>query len=149
MFEQHVLVHIFLTLSKFTNGFKINIFRRFLDASAVVAVGEVRLGDLMEQSKDANLDELRRLCAEVDAIVEAALRPVFEAGLEPILVGGGNNNSLPLIRALHASNLANKKESGGISVLNCDPHADFRRVEDGRHSGNPFSFAHKEGILKK
>ena len=103
----------------------------------------------MEQSKDADLEELRRLCAEVDTRVEAALRPVFEASLEPILVGGGNNNSLPLIRALNASNQTNKKESGGISVLNCDPHADFRRVEDGRHSGNPFSFAHKEGILKK
>lgn len=64
------------------------------------------------------------------------------------MVGGGNNNSLPILRALRASNEARERKKGA-AVINCDPHADFRRVEDGRHSGNPFSFAHREGALDR
>ena len=35
-----------------------------------------------------------------------------------------------------------------INILNIDAHADFRPLE-GRHSGNGFSYAFREGFIKK
>lgn len=64
--------------------------------------------------------------------------------MEAVVVGGGNNNSLPILRALRAA-----RPGRSVGVVNCDPHADFRRTGDGRHSGNPFSFANEEGILDR
>lgn len=120
---------------------------RFLDGNKIVVLGEIMLNDLMETSfwPDVDLKQMRTLCQEVDSRVEPVVKAIFEAGLVPIVVGGGNNNSLPVVRALNGA--ANKNENG-IAVVNCDPHADFRKTE-GRHSGNPFSYAAKEGILKR
>ena len=33
-----------------------------------------------------------------------------------------------------------------MATVNCDPHADFRIME-GRHSGNPFTYADHDGLL--
>jgi formiminoglutamase len=35
-----------------------------------------------------------------------------------------------------------------VNVINCDPHADFRPLE-GRHSGNGFSYAYREGFVDR
>jgi formiminoglutamase len=55
-------------------------------------------------------------------------------------VGGGHNNSYPIIKGC---SLALDKK---INVINCDPHTDFRSLE-GRHSGNGFSYAYKEDYM--
>ena len=112
----------------------------------VLLLGEVNLDDLMQQAQPLDnhnpddLAQLRKLCAEVDERVEAILDMVFKAGLEPIIIGGGHNNCLGIIRALA------KHNQNAINAINLDPHADFRECE-GRHSGNGFSYAYQEQLL--
>ena len=74
--------------------------------------------------------------------MQLCLEPVFTLGLTAIVLGGGNNNSLPVLRAVRAAT------SRPTAAVNCDPHADFRRAE-GRHSGNPFRYAKQEGALER
>lgn len=116
---------------------------KFIDFSRVSIIGEIVVDDLMTRSDGASTEELRNLCEVLDKRVEPVLAEIFRAGLEPIVIGGGNNNSLPILRALKSCIAT----TSGIACVNCDPHADFRPLE-GRHSGNPFSYAHEEGMLK-
>ncbi len=128
---------------------------RFIDPSTIVLVGEVDLSDIKEEldirakkNGSASVTELRDLCAKIDRRVYPVILQIVMAGLEPIIVAGGNNNSYPAIKAvvkgmrdrLNDPNLA-------LSTVNCDPHADFRIIE-GRHSGNPFTYADRDGLLK-
>ena len=115
---------------------------RFFDYTKIMIAGNVNLDDLQERSIEASIDELRRLVEEVDLRVEDAVVKIVRAGLKPIVIGGGNNNSLPTIRGV----IKAKEIRGGINVVNCDPHADYRKTE-GRHSGNPFSYANNEHLL--
>lgn len=119
---------------------------QFIAMQKVLLLGEIQVDDLMlqAQSLDNNNPEdlatLRKLCAEIDVRVEATLNMLFKAGLEPIVIGGGHNNCLGIIRAL-----SNHKKSP-INAINLDPHADFRECE-GRHSGNGFRYAYHEEKL--
>lgn len=118
-----------------------------LDARQILLLGEVTCADLQTQGKRldnrkaADLASLRALCAELDTRVQAAVLPIFAAGLTPIVIGGGHNNALPLLQALSAS--SNQQ----VNCLNIDPHADFRTLE-GRHSGNGFSYAMHQKLLQ-
>jgi formiminoglutamase len=78
---------------------------------------------------------------ELDEFVLNVLTKYVRQNQIPVVIGGGHNNALPLIRW---ANLSQKK----IEVLNLDAHADCRAIE-GRHSGNSFSYAIKEGQLHK
>lgn len=115
---------------------------RYLDFSRVAIAGKVACDDLQKESNQAPLNELRSLCARLDERVQAAVTDIVEAGLKPIVIGGGNNNSLPTIRGVCAA----AGIENGINCVNCDPHADYRILE-GRHSGNPFSYAKDENLL--
>ena len=66
---------------------------------------------------------------------------VVNAGKTPIIIGGGHNNSYGNIKG---TSLA---KNSAINVINFDAHTDFR-PEEGRHSGNGFSYAFAEGFLK-
>jgi formiminoglutamase len=68
----------------------------------------------------------------------ATLDKYIGAGQIPIVVGGGHNNALPLMRWA--------AQRGKLSVVNIDAHADLRPT-DQRHSGNSFSFALQEALL--
>lgn len=105
-------------------------------------IGHVECGDLQENSECSSLEELRTLCAELDSRVTSIMRPIFAAGLFPIVIGGGHNNCYPIIKSL------SQHYGSKVNAINLDPHADFRAIE-GRHSGNGFSYAHKEGFLGK
>ena len=111
-----------------------------LDGSQLLLLGELSCADLQQQSQDADLATLRQLCAELDQRLEPVLSAIFAAGLIPIVIGGGHNNSLPLLAALA------KAEQQAVNCINLDPHADFRLLE-GRHSGNGFSYANHYGYL--
>ncbi|AWL10648.1 Formimidoylglutamase [Saliniradius amylolyticus] len=87
-----------------------------------------------------DLESLRHHCAELDERLVVTLTPIFQAGLIPIIIGGGHNNAYGAIKA--CSQVLNTS----LAVSNFDPHADFRAME-GRHSGNPFRYAHHEGFL--
>lgn len=79
---------------------------------------------------------------ELDQLIIKWTIEVYKNNAIPIIIGGGHNNAYPLISAYK------KAYNEKISVVNMDPHADFRALE-GRHSGNPFSYAANEGSLFK
>lgn len=119
---------------------------QFIATQKVLLLGEVNADDLMAQSDQLDnqqpqqLNLLRKLCHQLDERVEAVLSLIFKAGLEPIIIGGGHNNCLGIIRAL------SKYKNTPINAINFDPHADFRECE-GRHSGNGFRYAYTEQYL--
>jgi len=118
-----------------------------LPVHELLLVGEVDCSDLSKEAEGLSADvphelnRLRELCTTIDQRAMQVLKPLFDAGYEVVLIGGGHNNAYPLLTAL--------KESSGIAcgAVNLDPHADFRPRE-GRHSGNPFSYAYVEGALE-
>ncbi|MBA2611249.1 MAG: formimidoylglutamase [Bacteroidetes bacterium] len=120
----------------------------FLNAKNIFILGEVFVDDLMEKAlmydaKDKNdMVHLRQLVALVDEKVTEVIKTIVEFKKIPIVIGGGHNNAYGNISgAFHA---LNKK----INVINCDAHLDFRQLE-GRHSGNGFSYAFKNGFINK
>ncbi len=120
---------------------------RYFDYSKAVLVGEIDVDDLMEKSNKADVKVLRDLCGQLDERVAPVIQSIVASGMEPVVIGGGNNNSLPVIQGVVEA-LRSFDGTIGMSVVNCDPHADFRRLE-GRHSGNPFSYANDRGYLKR
>jgi len=112
----------------------------------LLLIGHVDTTDLLTEAETLDsqvpheLARLRELCALLDSRVEFILKPLFAAGFEVILIGGGHNNAYPLLSALHQ---VTEQPCGAV---NLDPHADFRPRE-GRHSGNGFSYAYTEGAL--
>jgi len=121
---------------------------QFLNGSQIAVLGNVIVDDLMEKAnllnpkKNTELNELRKLVEELDAKVINVVSLIFKAKKIPLVIGGGHNNSYPLIKA--CSLIFEKR----INVINCDPHTDFRALE-GRHSGNGFSYAYNENYLQK
>ncbi len=120
----------------------------FLKGETILLAGEVFVDDLTKPSQNLNtknkreLDELRSLVSEVDNRVTKIIKQIVEANKIPIIIGGGHNNAYGNIKG--ASQAFNKK----INVINCDPHLDFRSTEEGRHSGNGFSYAFNENYLE-
>ncbi|MEK6544302.1 MAG: arginase family protein, partial [Elusimicrobiota bacterium] len=115
---------------------------------SVTIAGTVTTGDLMRRcaaSKNDTPEGLRRLrdaCGELDARVVETVCAVAKHKTTPIIIGGGHNNAYPIIKAV-----CQARQIKDIPVINLDAHADFRPME-GRHSGNPFRYAHHEGLLK-
>ncbi len=97
-------------------------------------------GKIVQNCSFETIDEARKLTAELDTLVEETITTILLKGKIPIVIGGGHNNAFPII----AANFKILREE--IAVLNLDPHADCRKLE-GRHSGNPFSYAFANGYL--
>ncbi|MFT7389511.1 MAG: formiminoglutamase [Candidatus Endobugula sp.] len=117
----------------------------FLSGDDILLLGHIDCDDLhTEVSPGTPLptSHLHQLCDQLDQRVHPILHHVFNAGLIPIIIGGGHNNAYPIIKAC-----AQVKQQA-LAVSNLDPHADFRALE-GRHSGNPFRYAHAEGYLER
>ena len=120
----------------------------FLDAHSIFVLGEIVVDDLLEEAKNLDvkqekeLDQLRQLVARLDERVSEVVQFIVFAGKIPLIVGGGHNNAFGNIKG---ASLALQKK---ISVVNCDPHLDFRQLE-GRHSGNGFSYAYEQNFLEK
>jgi len=108
---------------------------RFLNGNQICIYGEIKQ---IEGFKNTN--EARLRIEDLDQFVTKIVTPIIQLGKIPILIGGGHNNAFPLIQAAHSA----LKTS--IDVINLDPHADCRPTE-GRHSGNPFSYAKMHGFL--
>ena len=110
---------------------------RFFKGGHIALGGEVRN---LEFPQD--IDSARKQTQALDELIVYTVKPWMDAGKIPIVIGGGHNNAYPLIES-------NFRSSGQkISVINLDPHADCRALE-GRHSGNPFSYAWENGYLEQ
>lgn len=105
----------------------------FMSGEQVCVLGEIR------QAK--SFDPKQNTIPELDEFVLKLLNETVSNSHKLIVLGGGHNNALPLLR--HAA-----KNKGAVHCINIDPHADLREPTD-RHSGNPFSFAFEEKSLSR
>lgn len=136
-------------LSKFLNMQS----NRYLNGNDVLVLGHVDLDDVLEgtqsldNAQDKDRGTLREKCAQIDDLVYPVVYAIVSAGMKPIVIGGGHNNAYPIIKATSDALKSDGRISeSGIAAINCDPHLDFRALE-GRHSGNPFSYAFNQGHL--
>jgi len=121
---------------------------RFTQPNKVLLLGHLDYSDLLEKFK--NLDQTnkkhitkaRKKTAKIDHDVTELVYQIVRAGKIPIVIGGGHNNAYGIIKG---TSLATKKP---INAINFDAHSDFR-PEEGRHSGNGFSYAYNEGFLNR
>lgn len=119
----------------------------FISAGQLLLLGEIDCSALQQQADKLDSQQpeqlalLRELVSQLDQYVSDVAQAIFAAGLYPIVIGGGHNNSYPLLKALAS-------QSGQpANSANLDPHSDFRPLE-GRHSGNGFSYAWQDGYLQ-
>ncbi|PWH87023.1 formimidoylglutamase [Brumimicrobium oceani] len=124
------------------NGFKsfLNVFtgmqsNESLYGEQIQILGKVVHRHEQEDGENPSVEELDNFIFEV-------LKANLSQNQIPILIGGGHNNAFPLIK------FSAHRFDQSINVVNLDAHADYRLLE-GRHSGNPFSYAFKQGFLNK
>ncbi|HET9429788.1 MAG TPA: arginase family protein [Chitinophagaceae bacterium] len=127
----------------------------FLDGPEVLLVGHFDFGDMQylidrtAKSQDEKIEAYRHAVSTIDDEVENLVKIITEAKKIPIAIGGGHNNSYPLIKGaakgLHKAGLIPLAQ---INCINLDAHADYRPME-GRHSGNAFRYAEEDGYLQK
>ena len=96
----------------------------------------------LNPGRKRNIDKARTFTEKIDKDVTQVVFSIVRAGKIPIIIGGGHNNAYGNIKGCA---LAKNRR---INVVNLDAHTDFR-AEEGRHSGNGFSYAYAEGFLKK
>ena len=137
----HEAMHAFLTAF-------LNIqSNQFLDPTVLCVAGTVAVHDLQLRahylipSRSQDRAQLRRLVEALDSRVAEVLTCVYEAGLTPIVIGGGHNNVYPIQKALQSDSATSP-----LACINIDPHADLR-PQEGRHSGNGFTYSLEEGAL--
>ncbi len=95
----------------------------------------------LDQNNKKDIKTARKLVSTIDTYVSDLVHQIVKAGKVPIIIGGGHNNAYGNLKGM---SLAKNK---AVNAVNFDAHPDFR-AEEGRHSGNSFSYAYNEGFLK-
>ncbi|MFC0605769.1 formimidoylglutamase [Winogradskyella pulchriflava] len=118
----------------------------FTNAKQVLVLGHLEYPEretmtALDASKKKHINGARTFVETIDKDVTHIVSSIVKAGKIPIIIGGGHNNAYGNIKG---SALAKNSK---INVINFDAHSDFR-AEEGRHSGNGFSYAFAEGFLK-
>ncbi|MEM1002227.1 MAG: formimidoylglutamase [Bacteroidota bacterium] len=116
---------------------------QFTHAKKVLILGSLKykLPEMFPKNNKEDLKFLRSQVEQIDKDVSYLVSEIIRAGKFPVAIGGGHNNSYGMIKG---SALAFNEP---VSSINIDAHSDFR-PEEGRHSGNGFSYAYAEGFLK-
>ncbi|KAB1069319.1 formimidoylglutamase [Tamlana haliotis] len=118
----------------------------FTRANQVLVLGhldfssELKTLESLNPSKKKDIIKARDLVETIDSYVSQLIYQIILAGKKPIIIGGGHNNAYGNIKG---SSLALGQS---LNVINFDAHSVFRD-EEGRHSGNGFSYAFAEGFL--
>ncbi len=127
----------------------------FFDGGEVLLIGHFDFGDMQylidttAKSEEEKVEAYRHAVNTIDDEVEQLVKMVTEAKKIPIVIGGGHNNSYPLIKgAAKGWYKAGVLQLAQINCINLDAHADYRPME-GRHSGNAFRYAEEDGYLQK
>ena len=127
----------------------------FFDGEEVLLIGHFDFGDMQylidttARSQDEKIEAYRHAVNTIDDEVEQLAKLIAETKKIPIVVGGGHNNSYPLIKgAAKGWHKAGVLQLAQINCINLDAHADYRPME-GRHSGNAFRYAEEDGYLQK
>ncbi|MFG6685850.1 formimidoylglutamase [Mariniflexile sp. HNIBRBA6329] len=118
----------------------------FTKANRVLILGHLDFSEELSKVSELDVNEkksiakARKIVSKIDKHVTFIVSQIVSAGKKPIIIGGGHNNAYGNIKG---TSLALKKP---INIINFDAHSDFR-PEEGRHSGNGFSYAYAEGFL--
>lgn len=139
----------------FLNAFLNSQSNDFLPGENILLLGHFDFGDLkylIENNAYNNeelIDAYRHAVIAIDEEVENILKVIASAKKIPVIIGGGHNNSYPVIKGvakgLHKAEIIPLAQ---INCINLDVHADYKSME-GRHSGNPFRYAESDGYLGK
>lgn len=111
----------------------------FLQGDELLILGHFEI----EEPPQTNVEALRNKVSEIDNLVAPIIQKIVAAGKVPIVIGGGHNNAFPIIKGV--AEALNQP----INAVNIDAHADLRNTEEGRHSGNGFSFSLQEKYLNE
>jgi formiminoglutamase len=127
----------------------------FMTGEDILLLGHFDFGDLkflIENNAygyEEMIDAYRHAVNLVDDEVENIIKLIASCKKIPIVIGGGQNNAYPIIKAVSKGLYkAGVLPLAQINVVNLDAHADFRTAE-GRHSGNAFRYADDDGFLGK
>lgn len=115
---------------------------KLLHGENLIVLGAFDFTEQMNQAQEADIDALRELVGFIDDTVHPLIEKVVNAGKVPIVIGGGHNNCFPILKG------ASEAKGIAVNCINLDAHSDYRIME-GRHSGNGFRYAHREGFLNK
>lgn len=119
---------------------------QFTHANKVLILGHLDFNEELEKlknldhTKSKDIAKARKMVQKIDKHVSNLVHTIVKSGKIPIIIGGGHNNAYGNIKG---SSLA---LNTSVNVVNFDAHTDFRE-EEGRHSGNGFSYAFAEGFL--
>jgi formiminoglutamase len=127
----------------------------FLSGDDICVAGYFDFGDIQyliernAQNEEERIEAFRHAVNTIDEEVEKLIKAIVSAGKIPIVIGGGHNNSYPIIKG-SAKGLHQDLQIGlpQINAINLDAHTDYRPAE-GRHSGNGFRYAEDDGFLQK
>lgn len=127
----------------------------FLSGENILLLGHFDFGDikfLIENNAynpDEKIDAYRHAVKIIDEEVENMLKQIALCKKIPVVIGGGHNNSYPIIKGvakgLHKADVLPLSQ---INCINLDAHTDYA-VSEGRHSGNGFRYAEEDGYLGK
>jgi formiminoglutamase len=131
-----------LAFQAFLQSFLNHQANKYFPLEKIAFLGRLPIKHLQKNSEEDSIALLREKTSKIDSALFPVIQRLSAHGKIPIVVGGGHNNAYPNIKGI---SLAKKQ---AISVINLDPHADFRQKE-GRHSGNGFSYAWDEGFLNE
>ncbi len=127
----------------------------FFDGGELLLLGHFDFGDIQylidttARGEEEKIAAYRHALHTIDDEVEHLAKIITEAGKIPIVIGGGHNNSYPLIKGTAKGwHKAGKIPLAQINCVNLDAHPDYRPLE-GRHSGNAFRYAEEDGYLQK
>jgi formiminoglutamase len=127
----------------------------FFDGGDVLLVGHFDFGDIQylidttAKGPDEKIEAYRHAVNSIDDEVEQLAKLITEHKKIPIVIGGGHNNTYPLIKgAAKGWHKAGMIPLAQINCINLDAHSDYRPME-GRHSGNSFRYAEEDGYLQK
>lgn len=117
---------------------------KFVKGKEVLLLGhmdfEEELREIDKTPLGERVEKARELTAYIDTEVTDLIRLIVQCGKIPIAIGGGHNNAYGMIKGTALA------QNAAVNCLNIDAHSDFRKRE-GRHSGNAFRYAFKEGFL--
>ncbi len=127
----------------------------FFDGEELLLVGHYDFGDIeylidkTAKNEEEKIGAYRHALNAVDNEVEELVKLITETKKIPVVVGGGHNNSYPLIKgSAKGWYKSGEIPLAQINCINLDAHADYRPME-GRHSGNAFRYAEEDGYLQK
>jgi len=158
-FAQFVVVNIGEDVGTKTTGFLMNtknvfenVLRQFanfqdnlyLHGGDLLLLGRIKTSDIEERLKFLSVtkDQLYEAVEQIDERVHEVAKLIFDSGKIPIFVGGGQNNTYPILKALSES------QDSPANCLNIAAHSSLRPPE-GRHARNGLSYALLDGFLDR